>query len=118
MDEPKEYKPKEYKRMPGPSEAEARKSARGDRTSKACASCSKEFLEEIGRAARERGESTDSFVFQAIWARYRMHQKVTEEDEGLKFLAFQKFLRHNHADPILKEALIAVVDRYLPKRGA
>jgi hypothetical protein len=117
MNEPEEYKPKEYNPMPGSSEAEARKRARGDQTSKACASCSKEFLEDIGRAARERGESTDYFVFQAIWARYRMHQKLMGEDEGLKFLAFQKFLRHNHADPILKDALMAVIDRYLPKRA-
>jgi hypothetical protein len=93
---------------------EERKRAQGDKKSKACGSCSKKFLEEIGDAAKERGESTDYFVFRATWDRFRSHQKLKSEDEGQKFLAFQKFLQDRRADPILKEMLERVVDRYLP----
>lgn len=91
-----------------------RKRAQGDKKSKACGSCSKKFLDDIGDAAKERGESTDYFVFRATWDRYRAHLKLKAEEEGQKFLAFQKFLQDRRADPLLKDLLEKVVDRYLP----
>lgn len=104
-----------FQGMPRPPEIEERRRALGDRTSKACCTCSKQFLDEIGRAARERGESTDYFVFRAIWDRYRSQARLKSDDEGQKFLAFQKFLQDRRADPLLKELLEQVIERYLPK---
>lgn len=102
--------------MPRTPELEERRRALGDKTSKACGSCSPEFLKEIGQAADERGESTDSFVFRAVWERYRIHRELKGEEEGEKFLAFKKFLQDRHADPDVKELFEKILGRYLPKR--
>jgi predicted nucleic acid-binding protein len=100
--------------MPRP-DGEERQRALGDKTSKACCSCSKQFLKEVRNAAEERGETTDYFVFRAIWDRYRTQKQLKSQAEGHKFLAFQKFLEDRRADPLLKELLERVIDRYLPK---
>lgn len=90
--------------------------ARGDAKYKICGGCSAQFQHDVRAVAAELGETTEYFVFQAAWDRYRNHQtKRKDSEESRKFIAFQSFLRDKKADPIVREFLEKLIDKYIPR---
>jgi hypothetical protein len=100
--------------MARPPEAEERKRARGDKKSKLCGSCAKQFLAEVGQSAEEMGESTDYFVFRAVWERYRKHKELKTETDSARYLALQKLLHDKRTHPLFITLIEELLEPYLP----